>query len=67
MKPSEAQKQASKKWNTEKVDALHIRLKKGMREVVQNHAAGQNESVNAFVTRAIEETIKRDNQSAEMK
>ncbi len=60
MPPSEAQKQASKKWNQEKVDSLHLRLKKGMREVIQKHAESQNESVNLFVTRAIQETMERD-------
>lgn len=61
MPPSDAQRQATKKWNHEKVDALHVRLKKGLREVIQMHAAKQNESVNAFVNRAIAETMTRDN------
>ena len=65
MKPSEAQKQASKKWNTEKIDSLHVRMKKGMREVVQAHADSQNESVNAFVNRAIQETMERDQRRGE--
>ena len=61
MPASEAQKQASKKWHQEKVDSLHLRLKKGMRDIIQRHAAKQNESVNVFVTRAIQETMERDN------
>lgn len=61
MPASEAQKQASKKWNQEKVDSLHLRLKKGMRDIIQQHAAKQNESVNVFVARAIQETMERDN------
>ena len=65
MPASEAQKQASKKWNQEKVDSLHLRLKKGMREKIQQHAAKQNESVNVFATRAILETIERDERRAE--
>ena len=65
MPTSAAQKQASKKWNQEKVDSLHLRLKKGMREVIQKHAAKQNESVNAFVTRAIQETMERDERHTE--
>ena len=62
MQASDAQKKASKKWNQEKVDSLHIRVKKGMREVVQEHANKQQETVNTFVIRAIQETIERDNQ-----
>lgn len=62
MPTSKAQKQASKKWNQEKVDSLHLRLKKGMREVIKNHAEQQNESVNVFVLRAIQETMERDDE-----
>ena len=61
MSQTEAQKRAERKWNSEKVDSLHIRIKKGMREVLQVHSQKQGESVNAFVTRAIMETIERDN------
>ena len=58
--PSDAEKRAIQKWNSEKVDALRIRVKKGMREVIQDHASSQGESINAFVTRAIQETMDRD-------
>ena len=60
MKSTEAQKRASQKWNMEKVDRLTIRVKKGMRETLQEHAEGQKETVNAFVNRAILETMERD-------
>lgn len=61
MKSTEAQKRASQKWNADKVDRLTIRVKKGMRDTLQAHAEGQGESVNAFVNRAIAETMERDN------
>ena len=57
---TDAQKRASQKWNTEKIDRLNIRVKKGLRETIQTHAQLRNESVNAFVTRAIIETMERD-------
>ena len=60
MKTTEAQKRASQKWNTDKVDRLTIRVKKGMREALQDHAESQKETVNAFVNRAIIETMERD-------
>ena len=63
MPPSEAQKEASRKWNKEKVESLHIRVKKGMRDVIQAHADEVGESVNAFVVRAVVETIERDKNS----
>lgn len=62
MKPSEAQRRASQKWNKEKVDPMTIRVPKGTREVIQKHADEQEESVNAFVNRAIQETMIRDKQ-----
>ena len=64
MKASEAQKRASQKWNKEKVDSMTIRVKKGMREEIQAHADKQQESVNAFVNRAIQETMERDDEEA---
>ena len=60
---SEAKKRADKKWQTEKVDDIRVRVPKGQREVIQNHAANQGESVNAFINRAVKETMERDNQS----
>ena len=60
MPPSEAQKKASRKYNNEKIDALRIRVKKGMREIIHRHAEEQHESINAFVNRAIMEAMDRD-------
>ena len=60
MSLSDAQRKAIRKWDAEKVDALRIRVKKGMREVITAHAAEQHESINAFVNRAIQETMERD-------
>lgn len=59
MKQTEAQKRASLKWG-EKVDRLTVRLTRGMGDIVQKHAAMHNESVNAFINRAIRETMERD-------
>ena len=61
MAPTEARKRANQKWQSEKVDDLRIRVPKGQREVIREHAARQGETINAFVFRAISETIERDN------
>lgn len=61
MASTEAQKRASAKWHREKVDDLRIRVPKGQREIIREHAASQGETINAFVFRAISETIERDN------
>lgn len=60
---TEAHKRAYKKWQAEKVDDLRIRVPKGRRESIREHAASQGESINAFVLRAITETMERDKQS----
>lgn len=61
MSVSEAQKRASEKWQKEKVDDLRVRVPKGQRAVIQDHAAKQGESLNGFINRAIKETMERDN------
>lgn len=60
MSVSEAQKKASIKY-LEKLDEIRIRMPKGQKDVIKAHAGARGESVNAFVGRAIEETMQRDN------
>lgn len=45
-----------------KFDEIRIRMPKetGLKEAIQQHAESKGESVNAFILRAIEETMKRD-------
>ena len=59
MSSSEAQLRASKKYH-DKFGKLQIRVTTEEKAAVENHAKSQNESVNAFVRRAIAETISRD-------
>ncbi len=61
MASSEAHKRAYKKWQAEKVDDLRIRVPKGRREIIREHAAAQGETINGFVLRAIDEAMERDN------
>ncbi len=49
------------RYNAKAYDEIKVRVSKGNKEVVQNHAAKQGESVNGFIKRAIMETIERDN------
>lgn len=56
-----AQKKAQKNY-MEKFARLEIRATKEERVAIQAHAAAQGESVNAFIKRAIQETIARDQQ-----
>lgn len=61
MPTSEKQLRSAKKYH-EKFDDIKLRVPKGQREVLQNHAQSQGESLNSFLTRAASETMARDNE-----
>lgn len=58
---TEAQAKAAKKYLKESVEDIRIRVPKGDKAKVQEHATLMGESMNAFVIRAITETMNRDN------
>jgi len=58
---SDAQKRAVAKYNAANYDRVELRLDKGQKEIVKAHAESHGESLNAFVNRAISETMARDN------
>lgn len=57
---TEAQKQSAKKWDAANLDRLSLALPKGDKERIKAHAEERGESVNGFIKRAIDETMKRD-------
>ena len=59
-----AQKKAAEKYLHESVEDVRIRVPKGQKAIIKSHADGQGESMNQFVIRAINETMRRDNQHA---
>ena len=56
---TQAQAAANKKYQ-QKFDDIKLRVPKGQREIMQNHAQSQGESLNSFLTRAASETMARD-------
>lgn len=60
---TEAQLKANKKYH-EKFDNLRIRVPGGEKEIIEGHAEQMGESLNAFVRRAIAETMERDQKKA---
>lgn len=59
---SEAHKKAVAKYNAANYDRVELRLLKGQKEALKAHAEKMgDESLNAFVNRAIKEAIDRDN------
>jgi predicted HicB family RNase H-like nuclease len=65
MAVSKAQQRAVSKYMKENYDEIKVRIAKGEKEVIKTHAEAHNESVNAFINRAIQETIERDNATTE--
>ena len=56
---TEAQKRAQKAYMG-KFARVELRMTQEKRDAIQAHAEARGESVNAFVGRAIEETMQRD-------
>lgn len=55
-----ANQRAVAKYVKNNYDDIKVRTAKGKRQLIQEHAEKRGESVNAFINRAIEETIQRD-------
>ena len=48
------------KWQSENCDRINLVVKKGEKERLKAHANERGESLNAFIVRAIRETLERD-------
>lgn len=59
-KVSAAQRKATDKY-LEKFDEMRVRVPKGQKDIAKAHAGKQGESLNSFISRAITETMERDN------
>ena len=57
---SESQKRATMKYLKENYDSITIRVPKGQKDKIRNHAESMGETLTPFILRAIEETIARD-------
>ena len=57
---SKAQQKAVNKYMKSNYDRVNLVMPKGKKDVIQAHAAQQGESVNAYVNRAIDEAMQRD-------
>ena len=61
---TEAQARAHRKYIARFVE-VKVRMEPEQRDVVKDHASVQGESLNAFINRAISETMERDNAKRE--
>ena len=52
------------KWQNDYItrtyDRINLTMPKGKKEIIQDHAAVQGESVNGFINKAIDEKLERD-------
>ena len=48
------------KWQSENCDRINLVVKKGEKDRLKAHASGRGESLNAFIVRAIRETLERE-------
>ena len=55
-----ASTKAQNKYIAKAYDRINLTMPKGKKDVVQDHAAQNGESVNAFINRAIDEAMERD-------
>ncbi len=63
MAVSKKQQASVNKYIKNNYDRINIVVPKGKREQLKNHAASMGESLNAFVARATDEQMRRDNES----
>lgn len=62
MARTDAMDRAIKKYEQEKVDHIMFRVPKGKKNLIQTHASERGESLAAFLNRAVDEAMERDNQ-----
>ena len=65
MAVSKAQQRAVNKYVKNNYDEVKLRMPKGKKDVIQAHAAQQGESVNAYINRAIDEAMQRDDSASQ--
>lgn len=65
MATTKASQRAVNKYMKENYDRVNLTMPKGKKESVQAHAEARGESVNAFINRAIDEAMERDNAQEE--
>lgn len=64
MATTKAQQRAVSKYMKENYDEIKVRVDKGRKAVIQAHAASAGESVNQYITKAIDQRMERDNAGA---
>ena len=57
MKNSDAQKEATARYNKKAYDRINIIVRKGQRQIIKDFAASQGKSLNRFILDAVEKEM----------
>lgn len=60
---SDAQKEATARYNKKAYDRIDVVVKKGQRQVIKDFAASQGKTLNRFILDAIEYQMNKDNKT----
>lgn len=63
MKYSDAQKEATMRYNKKTYDRINIIVKKGQRQIIKDFAASQGKSLNRFVCDLIEAEMNKQKET----
>lgn len=61
-KYSDAQKEATARYNKKAYDRIDLVVKKGQRQIIKDFAASQGKSLNRFICDAIEKEMNQENE-----
>lgn len=64
-KTTKAQQRAVHKYVKNHYDRIEVRLWKGYREKIQDHASAAGESVNAYIKKAVDDRMASEDNKAE--
>ena len=59
MKYSDAQKEATARYNKKAYDRINVIVRKGQRQIIKDFAASQGKSLNRFICDAIEAEMNK--------
>ncbi len=65
MPVSEKKRASNDAWDSKNIKRTSLALRVDLHQSMAEHAALRGEKVNAFITRAIRETIERDNRATD--
>ena len=57
---SDAQRKAVAKYNAANYDRIELRVEKGKKDMLKDHAVKMGETLNSFVNRAIDQAMEND-------